>query len=407
MKKATSQDVAELAGVSQATVSLILNNSGKITFSNETKERVLAAAQKLNYRLPQRKKQREKKASNMLLVLTPTLTNQYYAELIQAIEDYADTLDYRVIVCNTFRKPDLEKFYLDTFVGAHVDGIIYTFLPSFPRLVEQISSSTPTVIIGEKLDDLSICSIELSNVNAGAMLAEHLYQLGHRKLVFISTPFNQLTLAREQRLEGIRKQLELHGVTDGLEVLVADRQAEADSQDDGLPYEYSVGRQLTAELIRRESMATALIGVNDMTALGILSELAAQGLRVPRDFSVCGFDNIFSSSITTPGLTTIDHHLRTRCQAAVDMVITQSTPSRIPTPFVNKIEYTPQLIVRSSTGQSPTHRSSEKSEFAAGRGALLYIQKKHRSQRPVFFIMQPKRTSAFQTIHPIIIIYFQ
>ena len=107
MKKATSQDVAELAGVSQATVSLILNNSDKITFSNETKERVLAAAQKLNYRLPQRKKQREKKASNMLLVLTPTLTNQYYAELIQAIEDYADTLDYRVIVCNTFRKPDL------------------------------------------------------------------------------------------------------------------------------------------------------------------------------------------------------------------------------------------------------------------------------------------------------------
>ena len=82
---------------SQATVSLILNNSDKITFSNETKERVLAAAQKLNYRLPQRKKQREKKASNMLLVLTPTLTNQYYAELIQAIEDYADTLDYRVI----------------------------------------------------------------------------------------------------------------------------------------------------------------------------------------------------------------------------------------------------------------------------------------------------------------------
>lgn len=148
------------------------------------------------------------------------------------------------------------------------------------------------------------------------------------------------------------------------------------ARDDGLPYEYSVGRQLTAELIRRESMATALIGVNDMTALGILSELAAQGLRVPRDFSVCGFDNIFSSSITTPGLTTIDHHLRTRCQAAVDMVITQSTPSRIPTPFVNKIEYTPQLIVRSSTGKARRTAAAKKSEFAAGRGALLYIQKK-------------------------------
>ena len=289
---------------------------------------MLAAAQKLNYRLPQRKKQREKKASNMLLVLTPTLTNQYYAELIQAIEDYADTLGYRVVVCNTFRKTDLENFYLDTFVGAHVDGIIYTFLPSFPRLVEQLSFSTPTVIIGEKLDNLSICSIELSNVNAGAMLAEHLYQLGHHKLVFISTPFNQLTLAREQRLEGIRKQLEAHGVTDGLEVLVAERQAEQDSRADGLPYEYSVGRQLTAELIRRESTAPALIGVNDMTALGILAELEGQGYHVPRDFSVCGFDNILSASVTTPALTTIDHHLRTRCQAAVDMVTQQTGKAR-------------------------------------------------------------------------------
>ena len=351
MKKATSQDVAELAGVSQATVSLILNNSDKITFSSETKERVLTAAQQLGYKLPQRKKQQEKRSSHMLLVLTPTLTNQYYAELIQAIEDYADSLDYRVIVCNTFRKPDLEKFYLDTFVGSHVDGILYTFLPSFPRLIEQIAVTTPTVIIGEKQADLSICSIELSNVSAGAMLAEHLYQLGHQKLVFISTPFNQLTLAREQRLEGIRRQLESHGIRDGLEVLSAERSAEADALTN-MPYEYNVGRALTAELIRRRSNATALIGVNDMTALGILAELTARGIRVPSDVSVCGFDNIFSSAITTPSLTTIDHHLRTRCQAAVDMILSRTAPAAAPGPFVNKIEYTPQLIVRSSTGKA-------------------------------------------------------
>ena len=71
----------------RATVSLILNNSDKITFSSETKERVLTAAQQLGYKLPQRKKQQEKRSSHMLLVLTPTLTNQYYAELIQAIEE--------------------------------------------------------------------------------------------------------------------------------------------------------------------------------------------------------------------------------------------------------------------------------------------------------------------------------
>ena len=351
MKKATSQDVAALAGVSQATLSLILNNSSKITFSSETRERVLAAAQQLNYHLPVRKKASAQAGSRMLLVLTPTLTNQYYSEIIQTIEQYADSLDYRVIVCNTFRKPELEKFYLNTFVDAHVDGIIYTFLPSFPRLVEKIADTLPTVLIGEKQDELSVCSIELRNVAAGALLAEHLCQLGHRRLVFISTPFNQLSLARSQRLEGIRRQLESHGIRDGLEVLSAERSAEADALTN-VPYEYNVGRALTAELIRRRSNATALIGVNDMTALGILAELTARGIRVPSDVSVCGFDNIFSSAITTPSLTTIDHHLRTRCQAAVDMILSRTAPAAAPGPFVNKIEYTPQLIVRSSTGKA-------------------------------------------------------
>jgi LacI family transcriptional regulator len=362
MKKSTSQDVARLAGISQAAVSLILNNSEKITFSNETKERVFAAAQQLNYRIPSKNKPRKKTSTRMLLVLTPTLTNQYYAELIQAIEDYVDTLDYRVIVCNTFRKPDLEKFYLDTFLGSHVEGIIYTFLPSFFRYTEQISSTTPTVIIGEKQNDLSICSIELSNMSAGSMLAEHLYQLGHRKCVFISTPLNQLTLAREQRLEGIRRQFESHGVADGVDVLMAEGLAESDSQDDGMPYEYSVGRQLTASLMRRKCAATVLIGVNDMTALGILNELTDSGYRVPEDYSVCGFDNIFSSSITTPGLTTIEHHLRARCKAAVDMVIgmgQSGVVSHIPAPLVNKIEYTPQLVIRGSTGSAAVRGDSK------------------------------------------------
>ena len=152
-------------------------------------------------------------------------------------------------------------------------------------------------------------------------------------------------------VEGIRRQLESHGIRDGLEVLSAERSAEADALTN-VPYEYNVGRALTAELIRRRSNATALIGVNDMTALGILAELTARGIRVPSDVSVCGFDNIFSSAITTPSLTTIDHHLRTRCQAAVDMILSRTAPAAAPGPFVNKIEYTPQLIVRSSTGKA-------------------------------------------------------
>ena len=182
----------------------------------------------------------------MLLVLTPTLTNQYYSEIIQTIEEYADSLDYRVIVCNTFRKPELEKFYLNTFVGAHVDGIIYTFLPSFPRLIETISDTLPTVIIGEKHDELSVCSIELRNATAGALLAEHLYQLGHRRLVFISTPFNQL-LARAQPAPG-RHSPPAGGARRSGTGSRCSRPTAArrpTRRRTASPYEYNVGRALT------------------------------------------------------------------------------------------------------------------------------------------------------------------
>lgn len=356
MKKPTSNDVAKLAGVSQAAVSLILNGNEKISFSQETKERVFSAAQELGYTLPHRKK-REKSTPCMLLVFTPTLTNPYYSDLVQHVEAYAEPRGYHVMVCNTFRNPDLEKYYLEHQVSGNVAGIIYSFLPSFPQLTEQISATIPSVIIGEKQENLALCSVGLNNTNAGALLAEHLYQLGHRRIAFFSTPLNRFTMARSQRLEGIRRQMETHGIEGKLEVLVAEHQEQDRSGQSDMPYEYTVGRQLTAKFLREKHKATAIIGVNDMTALGIMAELNAAGYRVPEDYSVCGFDNIFAANVPSPGLTTIEHHLRELCHAAVDMLINQDSPSRIipgaesQMMLVKKIEYSPRLMTRGSTGE--------------------------------------------------------
>lgn len=358
MKKPTSSDVAKLAGVSQAAVSLILNENEKISFSQETRDRVFAAAQKLGYRLPARKK-RDKTEARMLLVFTPTLTNPYYPELVQHVQEYVQPLGYHVAVCNTFRDPELERYYLNTQVNSHVAGIIYSFLPSFPDLIEKISGTIPAVIIGEKQEDLGLCSVGLNNAYAGAMLAEHLYRQGHTRIAFLSTPLDQFTMARSQRLEGIRRQMELYGIGDNLEIIIADYQEQDSEIKGGLPYEYGVGRKLTKKFLEGSYRATALIGVNDMTTLGIMSELSASGYRIPGDFSVCGFDNIFSANVTTPGLTTVEHHLRARCHAAADMLI---NPARMlpgtdsDMPPVNKIEYTPRLIVRGSTGPAKARK---------------------------------------------------
>lgn len=207
MKRVTLRDVAELAGVSQATASLTLNHSSRANFRNGTRERVLAAARQLGYRSPARRKRRTDMADYMLLVMVPTLANPYYVELAQAGEEYAASLGYRVTVCNTFRKPELERFYLDILVERNVRGIIYGFLPGSLRYIERLAEVLPIVLVGEETGELPICSIGLSDVNAGMLLADHLLALGHRQFAFISTPLDKFTLARQQRLEGLRRQM--------------------------------------------------------------------------------------------------------------------------------------------------------------------------------------------------------
>lgn len=352
-KKATSMDVAKLAGVSQSAVSSILNYSNRVSFSEETRARVFNAARELGYRLPTRSI--SGKNANTVLVLVPTLSNQYYVELGWTLESYADSLGLKAIVCSTFRKSELEKYYLELFMGMGVAGIIYTFLPSFPQLVNDIDARLPVILIGGKEESLSICSIELSDAKSSFLLAEHLYDLGHRQFAFISTPIKHTTLARRQRLEGLQNALRSLGLPkDALQVMVVTENSAASEVDDSVqPYEYIVGQQLTHALIDQGSRATAIVAVNDMTAIGVLAALRAKGYTVPEDYSVCGFDNVFVSSITCPPITTIDHQMSMRCHAALDMVLARlKTDTAATITMADRIEYSPKLIIRESTGKA-------------------------------------------------------
>ena len=230
----------------------------------------------------------------------PTLTNQYYAELIQAIEDYADSLDYRVIVCNTFRKPDLEKVLSRHLCGQPRGRHPLHLSAQLSRLIEQIAVTTPTVIIGGKSrPTCPSAPSSSSNVSAGAMLAESICTSWGTKAGVHFTPSTSSPW-RASSGSGIRRQLESHGIMDGLEVLVAERQAEQDSRDDGLPYEYSVGRQLTAELHPPREHGHRAHRRERHDGPGHPGR--AHGPRLPcaPDFSVCGFDNIFPPASPRP-----------------------------------------------------------------------------------------------------------
>ena len=139
-KKATSSDVAERAGVSQATVSMILNRKYNVSFSRDTVERVEQAARELGYELPGRRKHKGSRREKLIVVFCPTLTSPYYVLLLQGIEAVANEQGYGVFICNTQRDAGLEEKYLRMMQTMRPGGIIYTCNPhpDFQHQVEKI-----------------------------------------------------------------------------------------------------------------------------------------------------------------------------------------------------------------------------------------------------------------------------
>ena len=324
-KKATSSEVAEKAGVSQATVSMVLNKKYNVSFSRETVEKVEQAARELGYQLPSRKNKKDSKKEKLIVVFCPTLTSPYYVLLLQGVEAVANKQGYGVFICNTQRDARLEEKYLRMMHTIQPQGIIY--------------SCNPVV---------------------GKMMARHLLDLGHRDVAFITPPLTRRQWQRSKRVNGFVKEFEKEGLKEHVIIKAADESI--DSRIPRMDTEYSMGYQLTMELLEEGREFTAIAGQNDMMAIGALDALHEAKIHVPRDVSVIGCDNIFYSSIRRISLTTIDHFVALKGQDACDIIIRKidtrerALTDSAPISLYN-IEYTPKLISRRTTGYAKIRKN--------------------------------------------------
>ena len=360
-KKATSSDVAARAGVSQATVSMVLNRKYNVSFSRETVERVEQAARELGYELPGRRKHKADRKEKLIVVFCPTLTSPYYVLLLQGIEAVANEQGYGVFICNTQRDAGLEEKYLRMMQTMRPAGIIYTCNPhpDFQHQVEKIAKETPLVIISNKEKTTTVDAINQDNTVVGRLMARHLLDLGHRDVAFITPPLTRRQWQRSRRVDGFVKEYEKEGLEGHVLIKAAD-----ESVDRRLPRmdsEYSMGYQLTMELLKEGRNFTAIAGQNDMMALGAIDALEESRIRVPKDVSVIGCDDTFYSGIRRLSLTTIDHFVALKGRDACDIIIRkimmndQFYSGLQPTSLYN-IEYTPKLIVRKTTAYANTKR---------------------------------------------------
>lgn len=358
-KKVTMKDIAEDSGMSVAAVSMILNKRENVSFSAETVEKVMASAKKLGYGVKTSKAEAQVVGSrfrNMVVVFCPNITNPYYSTIAQAVDQVAHQKGYRTMVVTTFRDPELEKELILDAIQMNAAGIIFTMMPDDPGFLEKMSQQISVIVIGDKAMSMDISVIETNNYTAGVLMAEHLYELGHRYIAFLTTTIGtKLALAmRHQRLKAIQETYQKLAMNEPYEIIVKEKKITPSLERKNIFLEHGVGYNLCKECLedRNLSRITAFIGNNDMVSYGIMDAILKKGYEIPGDFSVCGFDNDFASSFLPISLTTIEQYMEDKGKKAFEMLYQKIHGENI---FLNdqksimRIEYKSQLIVRDST----------------------------------------------------------
>lgn len=353
-KKITSTDIARAAGVSQSTVSMVLNKKHNVSFSKETIEKVENAAQELGYVPQKRKPRKESKKEKLLVVFCSNLTNPYYVMLLQGIETRAKEQGFGLFVCNTQRSLRMEERYLKMMWDLKPLGIIYTCNPShcFMDKIEELSKQIPVVVINNQDEKLRVDAVELDNSKLGRLMARHLIELGHRKVAYIASPLTTRQKQRSKRVEGFLKEFAEVGIRD--RVIIKAAKEEVDQDIAHIDSEYKIGYELTKELLSETKDVTAIAGLNDMIAFGILDALQEAKIKVPGDMSVMGCDNTLFSHMQKVSLTTVEHFVIYKGRDACDIIMKKIRSDRtrysdIEPVSTYHVEYEPQLIERGTT----------------------------------------------------------
>ncbi|MBE6908630.1 MAG: LacI family transcriptional regulator [Ruminococcaceae bacterium] len=342
-KRVTLKDIAERVGVTSASVSMILNGKDITRFSPELVARVRETAQELRYVSPSSTGgQRE------IAIISPSVNNPYHTTIIMGIERAALEYGYITATYNTYWSPESEQSILTQLERKGVAGIIYVMNPLQLEMVHALDRRIPIVAVGDIVNDLEIDTVDINNFSAGKLVAEHLIELGHRNIAYLTTSLNAHHIARVRRYEGLLETVRERCPEGSVTVFCKDVKYEEELQTPNI--ELLCGRELAKQCLR-DGKITAIVAINDMVGYGVLDELSEQGKRVPEDYSLCGFDNVFPSSFRRMWITTVDHStiyhgghafhlLKNKIDAAADNADVHP---------ITRAEYKSRLILRGST----------------------------------------------------------
>ena len=342
------RDVAKHAGVSVSTVSNVLN--GRIDqMRKETLKRIEESIKVLKYHPNKLAQQLKTGHVKMLGILVPSIMNPNFAALVNNIESIAkEKYGYQVLLANTSRQDKQEKLFLNDLLSFGVKGVIVVsssiekkhFINAINKGMVMVNYDGLTSEEAHSNKKILIDSISMDNFQAGKLAADFLLQQGCKNIVFATIKGN--ITSRNNKILGFLDSLKSAGLSSKNRIIEGTAQfAYGDSEL------AEIGKLLANKIINNNNKALpdGIVAINDMLAIGIISELTRLGVKIPQDISVIGIDNMFLDTLFSPSLTSIASPLSDMATLMVDRLIAMLNGDKIePREFLFK----PYLVKRES-----------------------------------------------------------
>jgi LacI family transcriptional regulator len=344
----TIREVAKESGFSPATVSIVLNNAPLARYIPEiTKKRIQRAAKKLGYRPNLFARTLRNRRTHTVGVMVFDMTDPYCIPILRGIESTLYEASFLPILTDVHNERSRFERYLEMLLDRRVEALIVVanwLFVDIEVLGDLEKSNLPTAMVGHELNAGSISSVIVDNEAGASAAIEHLHTLGHRNIAFIRGPKRISDTA--PRWKGIQAFAKAHDLAIDPELVV-------DLPDSGDPLSsFEAGISLTEELLRRKRPFTALMAFDDMSAFGAIRALSKNGIAIPQQCSVIGFDDIADSSLLTPPLTTMRQPMQEMGRIAVSIVADGlGAGDEKPKTAATHRKLTPELVVRASTAR--------------------------------------------------------
>lgn len=335
-KPPTMRDVAKLAGVSQPTVSRVLNQKDTdIPISPETREKVMAAVAELGYRPNMHARSLRTQETKLIAVLLADITNSFYPQIARSIQTVAREQGFDVMISNSDHVYENEKLFCESVSRRAVDGIIMVPIHLTEQDLRDLykQTGTPISVLGQQVThpqiDVVYADDEAAIYEATKWLIE---EKNHTKLGLVGVP--DILPPGPRRRNGF-----LRAIQDANLQIPDEHMIVGDFTLEG-------GRAVGKQIANLDDFPSAMVVLNDAMALGIILSLQEAGIRVPEDIAIVGYDNIPEATIIRPALTTIEQNSAFIGRELSRLLFERIENSDLP---ARRVKLLNDLIIRDST----------------------------------------------------------